>query len=118
MEAIHHLIAYLVVGGVALGIGWSVVLVVTGRAAGRIFEMAQAAVVSIVFVAAASGLLLLITGGWPQDPLHLLYALLAIALIPLARSFLGRDGARRSNLLLLAAFLVLTAVVYRLFTTG
>ncbi len=74
--------------------------------------------VSLVIVGAASGLLLLATGSRPADGLHLLYAFIAIALIPLARSFLGRTSGRRASGLLLVAFVVLGAVVYRLFTTG
>jgi len=78
----------------------------------------QAAVVSLLVVAAASGLIILAGGARPADGLHLLYALVAIALVPLARSFLGRASSRRSNLLLLVALVVLGAVVYRLFATG
>ena len=39
--------------------------------------------------ARASGLVLLAVGARPAEGLHLLYAIVAIALIPLARSFLG-----------------------------
>ena len=89
-----------------------------GRTGGPRFEQYQAAVVSLVVVGAASGLLMVAAGSRPADGLHFLYALIAIAIIPLARSFLGRMRGRGPTTLLLAAFVVLGAVVYRLFTTG
>lgn len=106
------------VGMTVVGIVWSLVLVrgAPGRQWG--FERFQAAVVSLVIVAAASGLLLLIAGGTPADALHLLYAAIAVAVIPLARSFLGRASQRRAAILMLAAFIAIGAVMYRLFTTG
>lgn len=118
MDGIHGLLAYGIVAVTVAGIGWSVGLVVIGRAGGPAFEGFQAAVVSMLIVGAASGLVLLATGARPADGLHLLYAIVAIALIPLARSFLGRASARATTGLLLAAFVVLGGLVYRLFTTG
>ena len=118
MDGIHRLLAYGIVAVTGAGIGWSVLLVVAGRAGGPAFERFQAAVVSLLVVGAASGLVLLATGARPADGLHLLYAMVVIALIPLARSFLGRANGRAAVALMLAAFVVLGAVVYRLFTTG
>ena len=90
----------------------------SGRAGGEAFVRFQAGVVSLLVVAAASGLVLLAGGARPTDGLHLLYALLAIALVPLARSFLTRANHRGANVLLLVAFVVLGGVLYRLFATG
>lgn len=118
LDGIHRLLAYAVVAITVAGIGWSVLLVFTGRAGGLAFERFQAAVVSVLVVGAASGLVLLATGARPAEGLHLLYALVAIALIPLARSFFGRANGRAAAVLLLAAFVVLGGVMYRLFTTG
>lgn len=118
METIHHVIAFGAVAIVAIGIGWSFVLAVTKRTAGSSFERFQAAVVSLLIVAAASGVLLLISGARPAEGLHLLYAAIAIAIIPLARSFFGRASAGRAAALMLVVFAVLGGVVYRLFTTG
>ena len=118
MDGIHRLLAYAVAAVTVAGVGWSFLLVVTGRAGGPAVERFQAAVVSVLVVAAASGLVLVATGGRPADGLHLLYAIVAIALIPLARSFLGRTRGNVAAALLLAAFVVLGGVVYRLFTTG
>lgn len=118
LDAIHTLLAYTAAATTALGIGWSLILVATGRSGGQPFERFLAATVSVFIVGAASGGLLLAAGSRPADRLHLLYALIAIAVVPLARSFLGRTGPRRAGALLLVAFVVLGASAYRLFATG
>ena len=118
LDGIHQSLAYAIVAFTAVGIGWSVFLALTRRPGGPAFERFQAAVVSLLVVGGVSGLVLLATGARPTEGLHLLYAVVAIALIPLARSFLGRANARAAAGLLLVAFVVLGAVVYRLFTTG
>lgn len=118
MATIHGLLLYGALGGVVVGIGWSALLARTGQGGGPAFEKFQAAVVAVLVVSAASGLVLLASGVRPADLLHLLYALIAIALIPLARSFLGQAAGRFAATVLLVAFAVLGAVVYRLITTG
>lgn len=118
MDVLHLALAYLAIAGVVAGVAWSAVLAVSGRAGGPAFVRFQAAVVSVLVVAAASGLILLFLAEAPTDGLHLLYAAVAVALVPLARSFLGRASGREAAGLLLVAFAVLGGVVYRLFTTG
>lgn len=118
MDAIHRLLAYATAAAAIGGIAWSLILVPRSRRSGAGFERYQAAVVSLIIVGAASGALILTAGARPADGLHLLYAALALAIIPLTRSFLDRTGERRAALLLLAAFVVLGAIIYRLFTTG
>lgn len=100
------------------GIAWSAALAVSARAGGPMFERYQAAVVSVLIVAAAGGLILLLLGSAPTEGVHLLYAAVAIVLVPLARSFLGRTSGRGAASLLLVTFAVLGALMYRLFTTG
>ncbi|MEX0630404.1 MAG: hypothetical protein WEE67_08620 [Chloroflexota bacterium] len=118
MDVIHRLIAYAAIGGGAVGIGWSVLILVSGRSGGPAFERFQAAMVSLLLIGAASGVILLVAGARPTDALHLLYAAIAIGLVPLARSFLGRLSDRRTAAAILVAFVALGAVIYRLFTTG
>lgn len=117
MNALHILLAYAAVAGAAIGIGWSVILLVTRRAGGPAFERLQASVVAVFIVGAVSGLAMLAAGERPAAGQHLLYAVVAIALIPLARSFSGRVG-RGPAAFMLVAFVVLVGVLYRLFTTG
>lgn len=118
MDTVHLLLAWATVAAVVGGIGWSGYLGVTRHDAGSTFERFQAGVVALLVVAAASGLLMLMTGARPADILHLLYAALAVGLIPLARSFLGALRGRRAGVLMIVAFAVLGAIVYRLFATG
>ncbi|MEX1173061.1 MAG: hypothetical protein WEG56_10665 [Chloroflexota bacterium] len=118
MDAIHLALAYLSVAGVVAGVGWSAGLALTGRVGGPLFDRFQAVVVSVLVVAAASGLVMLALGARPSDGLHLLYAAVAVALIPLARSFFGRADSRRAAGLLVVAFVVLGGILFRLFTTG
>lgn len=118
MDAIHLALAYLSVAGVVAGVGWSAFLAWTGRAGGPLYERFQAGIVSVLVVAAASGLVILAVGARPSDGLHLLYAAVAVAVIPLARSFFGRADSRRAAGLLVVAFVVLGGLLFRLFTTG
>lgn len=118
MEAIHRLIAYGAIPFVVTGIGWSILLVAARSAGGAAFDRFQAAVVSVLFVGSVSGAILLATGLGPTDGLHLLYAAVALAMVPLARSFTGRSGQRATAALLLSAFVVLGALLYRLIATG
>lgn len=118
MTVIHLTLAYAAVAFVIAGVGWSVVLTLRRETGGPGFEQFQAAVVALVVIGAVSGLVMLPAGQRPADGLHLVYAVIAIGLIPLARSFLGRASGRRAALLLVAAFVVLGVVAYRLFTTG
>ena len=118
MEGIHRLLAYAALVTTAVGLVWSLLLVGRQRRDVRAFERFQAAVVSLIIVGAASGTVLLVAGGRPAEPLHLIYAAIAVVVIPFARSFSGRTGDRREVVVLLGAFLVLGALLYRLFTTG
>ena len=118
MNAIHRVLADLTVIVAIVGIGWSLFLLALRREAGPWFERFEALVVSMVIVTAVSGLTLLMAGLRPTEGLHLLYALIAVAIIPLARSFLGRTRGRARLAFIAVAFAVLGAVIYRLFTTG
>ena len=117
LDGIHRLLAYGAIAITVIGIGWSL-LVLAGREGGPAFERLQSAAVSVLVVGTASGLVLLAAGARPAEGLHVLYAFIAIALIPLGRSFIGRANARIAGALLFAAFIVLGGVIYRLFTTG
>lgn len=117
MEPIHRLLAYGAVLTVAIGLGWTAIALARPRAAGP-RDAFQAAVVALLIVGAASGLVVLSEGGRPTDGLHVLYGALAVGTIPLARSFVGRTSGRRAAVIFLATFIVLAGLVYRLFATG
>jgi hypothetical protein len=66
----------------------------------------------------AGGLALLLGGRRPKEWLHLVYALLALALIPLADSLTVQASPRRRALARLLGALVAVGVIVRLFATG
>lgn len=117
MEIVHRVLAYAAVAVVAVGFVWSLALVGSGRPAGRVFERYQYLMVGLALVASAAGAALLASGSRPRDDLHLLYAGLAIGVIPLARSFVAGQDSRRP-LAIFLAFVVLGGVLFRLLTTG
>jgi hypothetical protein len=118
IDAIHRLIGFATVAVVAVGIGWSTVLVAARQTGGPRYEWLQAAVVSLIIVGAASGVVLLASGARAREAIHLFYAVIAIGLMPLARSFLDHASGRGRIALLLVAFVALGGILYRLFTTG
>ncbi len=117
METIHRILGYLAVVLVAGGIAWSIAATRNPALGGRRFERFEAHVVALFIVAAVTGVGLLIAGGQPKEGLHLVYAAVAIGVIPLARSFVPPTD-RRAGIAALAVFVVLSFVLYRLFATG
>lgn len=118
MDAIHRALAYASLAATIFGVAWSLLQLARPKADAPDFARFEAAVVSVIIVGAASGVLMLLAGARPADGLHLLYAGVAVAIIPLARSFVGRTSSRGAAVLLFVVFVVLAAVTYRLFTTG
>lgn len=116
--SIHNTIALIAVVAIGGGVGWAAYLAISDRSGGPRFVRFQAAVVAVLVVAAASGALLLAIGASPSESLHFLYAILAIALIPLARSSFSHARRRRQALAMLVAFVVLGGVLFRLFASG
>ncbi len=74
------------------------------------------AALALVSVGIATGLVVLLTGGRPADPLHLVYALAALLVLPVVR-FWGRLERHRTVMLGVGGVL-LAALVLRLFQTG
>ncbi len=76
------------------------------------------AVAILLGMTAAGGLALLAGGQRPREFLHLVYALLALGLVPLADSLVAQAGPRRRALARLLGGLVAAGVIARLFATG
>lgn len=117
METIHRILGFGAVIAVAVGVVWSIVSMRTLAPGARHFARFQALVVGLFIVAAVAGLGLLITGGQPKEGLHALYAAIAIAVLPLARTFVPTTNGR-AGIAVVAGFVVLGFVLYRLFATG
>ncbi len=86
---------------------------------GRLAAAGSGAVGVLLGMTAAGGLALLLGGRRPTETLlHLVYALLAFGLVPLADSLVAQAGPRRRALARLLGGLVAAVVIVRLFATG
>ena len=81
-------------------------------------ERLELALVLILIIASAGGLGLLVAGSGPHEPLHFLYAVLAIGCMPVAQSLLRNASPRRRALVTAVAALVALVLIGRLFQTG
>jgi hypothetical protein len=79
-------------------------------------DRAILAALALTTLGIALGLVILATGGRPADPLHLLYAGVALVLLPVVR-FWDRLAGHRALAVGLGG-LVLAGLVLRLFQTG
>ena len=81
--------------------------------------MGLRAAVILLGMTAAGGLALLVGGQRPKEFLHLVYALLALGLVPLADALCGAQASPpRRALARLGSGLVAAGVIARLFATG
>ncbi len=105
---------------VAIAGGAVVLVVVAGRAMHRDVRFARDRVIlgglALVALGTLLGLGILATGGRPADPLHFLYAGVALVILPVVR-FWDRLARHRAVAVGLGG-VVLAALVLRLFQTG
>jgi hypothetical protein len=113
---VHRALAIVVAfGGVVVAIvaiGWSRF----GRPGRLAVDRALLGAIVIVIVAIGSGLVLLAAGSRPADGLHLLYAAVALLVLPAVR--FPAAFARRRGLAIGVGAVVLVALVVRLAQTG
>ncbi|HYK95699.1 MAG TPA: hypothetical protein VE011_07550 [Candidatus Dormibacteraeota bacterium] len=72
----------------------------------------------VLIVTSAGGLGILLAGGGPHEPLHFLYAILAIGSLPVADSLARNASPRRRAVITLVAAIILFVLLARLFQTG
>ena len=103
-------VGLLFLAAVAASAGWS-----RGRP-----WLDRAMLIQVATAAAAlvTGLLLLIAGNRPADPLHLLYGVVLVAIALVVRAAAGRRPTRRVGVWLVLGSLVLGGVLFRAFMTG
>ena len=90
----------------------------SGRSVRRLTDRLILAALVAVAVAIASGLLLLVTGHSPTDPLHLLYAVVALAALPVARFAVPSVRSERRGWIVAGGGLILIGLMVRLLQTG
>ncbi len=118
MSDVHRLVAEVGLGLALLAIALSVAFVVIGRRPGRLIVISLALVALAMVVAAGLGLILLVSGPGPHDPLHLLYGALSLVAIPATLVFAARRPARQQAAVTAIGMVVLALLVLRLFQTG
>lgn len=116
IAAIHAAIALLV----AISALAVLIVAAVGRIGGRdvrfALDRAILAGLGLVSAGVVVGLVILVTGGRPADPLHLLYAVVALVILPIAR-FWDRLASHRLLAVGIGG-LILVGLVVRLFQTG
>ncbi len=121
MAEIHGLAARIALLLVFLTTAWSAVLLVTRRPVQPILVGGLVWVAILLGASGLLGILSALTVAPPSDALHVVYGVLAIAVLPgawaIARAG-ARDDARRTVVVLVVASVVQLILVFRLFQTG
>jgi hypothetical protein len=94
---------------IATALGWT--------SSYRVLDATILAQIAAAGAAAVAGIVLPLTGSTIRDPLHLLYAVVALIAAPLGR-YLGRGETRRIGRYAVVAGLVVLGSTLRLFMTG
>lgn len=89
-----------------------------GRPPGQLASAASSILLLALVVTVAGGLGIFLGGGRPRELLHLVYAGLALASVPIADSLARHLTPRRRALARLAGALVGVVIIARLFGTG
>jgi hypothetical protein len=117
-DDVHVTLAALSAAAVVVAVIEAAVRAFRGTPPGRLAESALSIVVVVLGMTAAAGLAMLVRGERPSESLHLLYSLLAFALIPVGDSLTASGQPRRRGLARLLAAVVTLGVLARLFATG
>jgi hypothetical protein len=116
---VHVMLAVLTALMLVVATGEGAVRAVRARPAGAAAERTRAGVLLAAGVTAASGLALLVGGHRPGEWLHLIYAVLAFGVVPVAdNAATGLRSDRGKALARLGGGLVSLVVLTRLFQTG
>jgi hypothetical protein len=113
---IHHVAAPLVAVVALVLLAIVVVGAIRHRPVRFASDRAILLALGLVSVGIVTGLAILVSGGAPADPLHFVYAVVALAVLPAVR-FWDRLARRRAVALAIGA-VVLAALMLRLFQTG
>jgi hypothetical protein len=118
IRTLHLFLAYASAAVVALVGLEAAIRLVRNRKPGTLAARLAESVLLILGITAASGLGMFVGGARPQEMLHLLYAALAFAAIPVTNMFAGRLSPRARALATIVAALIGLVLIVRLFMTG
>jgi len=115
---LHLLAAQVVLVLVAVGAIGSIGSALLRRPPGAVLLGGLVWVVIGLALTAVVGLVILVDSGPPEDPLHIVYGVLAVSALPLAAAIAaGRSDGQRA-VIAVVAMIVLAVLVLRLFETG
>jgi ABC-type proline/glycine betaine transport system permease subunit len=117
MVPLHVALAWVAVAAGVVLLGVAVATAAGRTASYRELDAAILAQLATTGAAAIVGLVLPIAGSAVRDPLHIVYAVVALVVAPIAR-YLGRGDARRIGRFAVLAGLVVLGSTLRLFMTG
>lgn len=118
IHTLHLFLAFASVAAVALAGLEACVRLVCNRKPGTLAARLSESVLLILGITAASGLGMFVGGARPHEGLHLLYAGLAFAVIPVTDMLAGRLSPRARALATAFAALISLVLIVRLFMTG
>lgn len=119
MAEIHGLAARVTLLVAILIAAWSIGLAIARRPIPTLLQGGLVWAVVLIAVSGLLGVLVALVARPPADPLHVVYGLLALAVLPGAWG-IARHGsdARRPVIVLVIAAIVLLVLLFRLFQTG
>lgn len=119
MAEFHGLAARITLALVLVISGWAVMLAVTRRSIPPILLGGLVWALIMLALSGLAGVATALAVAPPGDPLHIVYGLLAVAVLPGAWGIAGlRRDPRRTVVVLAIASVVLLILVVRLFQTG
>ena len=118
MTQVHALLGQLAIALDLIAVGWSVTLVVIRRSPGTLFLGSLVWIVAVVWLAALLGLLTALFIHLPGDVLHIVYGILAAAVLPGAAIMAAARPANQRAPVVAIASVVLLILLARLLQTG
>lgn len=118
MGEAHALVGQLAVVLAIIATTWSVALAATRRGPGALFLGSLLWLVVVVVVAAILGAATAVAVAPPHDPLHIVYGVFGIAVLPGAVLVAAGRPARRQSIVAAVGTIVLVILLFRLVQTG
>lgn len=116
--ALHRYLALASVAAVVAVGTEGLVRAAWARAPGALAGWASTLALFAFVMTIAGGLGLFVSGARPKEMLHLVYAALVLAAIPLANSLSAKASPRLRGLATASGAIIALVVVWRLFSTG
>lgn len=118
MKDAHALLGQLAIVLGIVGAIWAIAAAVARRQTGPLFVASLVWVVIVVALAALLGIATAVSDGPPKDALHIVYGVLALAVLPGAALLASGRPARQQATYAAVAMTVLLILLFRLFQTG